>query len=181
MTKKRRARSRAESRDPLDWVRRLQTALEDSESAVCLAAKTGGEYEEGVICGDKAVDRRHTISKAAYLSQMAECGFVLSTLPIDVRHMAHHTLSESRKARKSVPEVTHLPPKPVSINDASTWHFACGDHDAMFKPIDEGITLPSNHEYMSITTEGTSGADKALENALFLMAYRSVSIRTKHP
>ena len=99
---------------------------------------------------------------------------MLSTLPIDAPHIAHHILSNSRTARKNLPEITRLPPKPTSIDDASTWYFACGEHDARFKPIDEGIPFPSSHEYMRITTEGITGASKALENALFLMAYRSV-------
>ena len=174
MARKRRARRRTQSSDPLDVLRRLQTALEDGESAVCLAAKTGREYKEGVICGNKAGDRRHTISNAAYLTQMAERGLVLSTLPIDAPHIAHHVLSDSRTARKSLPNITHLAPKPTSIKDASTWHFACGEHDAMFKPIDEGILFPSSREHMRIRTKGATGANKSLENALFLMAYRSV-------
>ena len=174
MARKRRTRRRTQSSDPIDVVRRLQTALEDGEGAVCLAAKTGEEFEEGVICGKKAEDRRHAISNAAYLKQMAERGLVLSTLPVDATHIAHHTLSGIRTSRKSLPEITQLPPKPTSIKDASTWHFACEEHDARFKPIDEGILFPSSREYMRITTVGATGANRSLEDAIFLMAYRSV-------
>ena len=174
MARKRRVPSRTQSRDPLDVLRKVQTALEDREGAVCLAAKTIGDYKEGAICGNKAEARRHTISNAAHLSQIAESGLVLNTLPIDALHIAHYTISDSRAVRTNLPQIVHLPPKPTSIDDASTWHFACGEHDARFKPIDEGILFPSSHEYMRITTEGATGATKALEEILFLMAYRSI-------
>ena len=174
MARKRRAGRRTQSSDPLDVVRRIQTALEDGENAVCLAAKTGAEYEEGTTCDNSARERRHTISKAAYLTQIAECGLVLSTLPIDAPHISHHALVDSRRAGKGRPGITHVPPKPTPLDDASAWHFACEEHDAKFKPIDAGIPFPNVHEYMRLTTEGSTGADVALEEALFLMAYRSV-------
>ena len=162
------------SGDPFDLVRRLQAAVEDREAAVCLAARTAGEYKEGATCGNRAGGRRHTISNAAYLTQIAENGLVLSPLPTDAPHIAHHTRANSRKARKSRVEITHLPPKPTLLGNASTWHFACEEHDDKFKPIDKGIPFPNSHDYMRITTEGTAEADRELEEALFLMAYRSV-------
>ena len=174
MAGKRRPGRRRQSSDPLDVVRGIQTALEDWENAVCLAARTGGEYKEGAICDNSAGERRHTISKAAYLTQIAECGLVLSTLPIDVPHISHYALKDSRRVGKGRPGITHLPPKPIPLDDASAWHFACEEHDARFDPIDVGIPFHSSREYMCLTTEGSTGADSALEEALFLMAYRSV-------
>ena len=167
-------RPRTQSNDPLDAVRRIQTSLADREDPICLAAKHREDDEVLAICGKKAEKRRHTISKRAYLTQIAEDGLVLSTLPIDVRHIAHHTISDSRKAKKRLPTIAHLPPKPTSIDDASTWHFACQQHDDKFKPIDLGIQFPTPHKYMRIVTEDAGGADKVLEETLFLMAYRSI-------
>ena len=73
-----------------------------------------------------------------------------------------------------MPEINRLPPKPRSIGKASTWRFACQEHDGRFKPIDVGIPFPVSHENMRITTEGATGANKELEEVLFLMAYRTV-------
>ena len=160
--------------DRLELLRIIQKVLQDRENAVCLAAKTDGEYKEATICGKMAEARRHSVSRAAYLSQIAESGFVLSTLPIDAPHVAHQTIAGGRIAGKRLEEINHIRPKPTPIKDAATWHFACGEHDDWFKPIDKGIVFPSCHEYMRIQTEGTTGIDKELEEALFLMAYRSV-------
>ena len=99
---------------------------------------------------------------------------MLSALPIDARHIAHQTIAGGRIAGKRLEEITHLPPKPRSIKDATTWHFACQKHDDLFKPIDEGIVFPSCREYMRIQTEEATGATTELEEMLFLMAYRSV-------
>ena len=174
MAKRKRNRQRTRSNDPLEPLRRIQASLADRVDAVCLAARTGGDYDVLAICGKDAGKRRHTISKRAYLTQIAEDGLVLSTLPIDVSHIAHHTISNSRQAKKRLPTITHLPPKPTSIDDASTWHFACQQHDDKFKPIDLGIQFPTSHKYMRIGTEQLTGADERFEEALFLMAYRSI-------
>ena len=165
---------RSPSRDPLQPIRELQKELEDSEGAVCLAASTGRDYEEGAICGSPVKERRHTISKKAYLKQMSKSGRVLSTLPINASHIAHYTFTESRKTGKRQLQITHLPPKPTSIDEASTWRFACQDHDARFMPIDKGIVFPKSHEYTRITTDTVADAMKEFEEALFLMAYRSL-------
>ena len=174
MARMRRASGKRSSRDPLQPIRELQKQLEDSEGAKCLAAKTTEGYKEGVLCGSPAEARRHTISNSAYLTEMSEDGLVLSTLPIDASHIAHYTLMDSLKARSGQLHVARLRPKPTSLNDASTWHFACQEHDASFGPIDRRIAFPSSHEYMRITTEELDETMKPLENALFLMAYRSL-------
>ena len=166
--------ARRRSNDPFDLIRIMQTVLKDTKNAACLAAKTGGEYREGEICGNSAGGRRHTISNAAYLEPMAESKHVLSVLPIDAPHIAHHARSSGRIAGKRRLKMASLPPKCISIDDASTGYFACDEHDGKFQPIDTGIPFPTSHEYMRITTEGTTEADRALEETLFLMAYRSV-------
>lgn len=164
----------APSSDPLDLVKRVQRALKDREGAVCLAARTGRDYREGEICGKKADAKRHTISRKAYLRPMAQDGCVLSTLPIDAPHIAHHTLTSTGRGLRIPPSVSHLPPKPISIWDASTWHFACQQDDDKFKAVDTGIRFPVSTEYRKITTDTVSEGATALEEALFLMAYRSV-------
>ena len=174
MARRGRTGRRTQSNDPLNVVRQIQTALEDGENAVCLAARTGEDYEVGVTCDNSARERRHSISNSAYLTQIAECGLVLSTLPIDASHISHYVLKDSRRRRKGQPGITHLPPKPTPLDDASAWHFACQEHDAKFKPIDLGIPFPNTNEYMRLTAGGSTGAAVALEEALFLMAYRSV-------
>ena len=151
----------------------LQAELEDRTNARCLAARTDEQYEEGTICGELAGERRHSISKR-YLRPLANSGRPLWVLPCDAVHVAKETTAGGRIAGKGLDEITEIRPKPISVNKASTWHFACQHHDGMFGPVDNGIKFPRLREYVSIQTKDASGKHKELEEALFLSAYMIV-------
>ena len=151
----------------------LQAELEDQTNARCLAARTGNQYEEGTNCGELAGERRHSISKR-YLRPLANNGRTLWVLPCDAVHVAKQTTADGRIAGKGLEQITEIPPKPISVNQASTWHFACQHHDGMFGPVDQGIKFPRLRQYVSIQTKDATAENKELEEALFLLAYMIV-------
>lgn len=151
----------------------LQAELEDQTNARCLAARTGDQYEEGIICGELAGERRHSISKR-YLRPLANSRRPLWVLPCDAVHVAKQTTADGRIAGKGLHEITRIPPKPIAVNQASTWHFACQHHDGMFGPVDKGIKFPRLRQYVSVQTKDATGENKVLEESLFLLAYMIV-------
>jgi len=157
----------------LHLLKLLQAQLEDQGSALCLAPRIEAEYKPGETCGQKAAEKRHTVSKS-YLRSIASDGQVLSVFPIDAEYVANLTKADGRIGGKGLEDVTLLPPKPTRIKEASTWHFACQYHDGLFKPVDLGIRFPICRKYTSIQTRESTEGGEELEDALFLQAYRTV-------
>lgn len=131
--------------------------IADKEEAKCLAAVTDPVTATMADCSNAVSERRHTISRV-YLTHMADANNdVLWALPLDAIHIAHHAFVASNPGNKMGP----IPPKSVPVPSASTWYFACQQHDEMFNPIDQGINF-FGHQ-----------GDTRDEN-LFLLAYRTV-------